>query len=83
LAVGLGWAAGGGGDAAAGGATVSGMAGGGPTTFGGASGVRRSLTLGRLSRLEVEIMECPRGLLRAPEQGHLIVLPWPCRSLDS
>jgi hypothetical protein len=43
------------GDAAAGGATVSGMTGGGPATFGGASGARRSLTLGRLSRLEIEV----------------------------
>ena len=34
---------------------------------------------GRLSRLEIEIMECLRGLLWAPEQGHLIALPWPCR----
>ena len=45
--------------------------GGGPATFGGASGARRSLTL-RFSRIEIEIMECLRGLLRAPEQGHLI-----------
>jgi hypothetical protein len=44
--------------AAAGGATVSGMAGGGPATSGGARGVKRSLTLGRLSRLEIETMEC-------------------------
>ena len=47
--------------AAAGGATVSGMAGGGPATSGGARGARRSLTLGRLSRLEIETMECLRG----------------------
>jgi hypothetical protein len=67
------------GDAAAGGATVSGMAGGGPATFGGARGVRRPLTLWRLSRLEIEIIECLRGLLRTPEQGHLTALPWPCR----
>ena len=46
--------------AAAGGATVSGMAGGGPATCGGAHGARRSLTLGRLSRLELETMECLR-----------------------
>jgi hypothetical protein len=43
------------------GATVSGMAGGGPANFGGARGVRRPLTLGRLSRLEIEIIECLRG----------------------
>ena len=46
--------------AAAGGATVSGMAGGGPATSGGARGVKRSLTLGRLSSLEIETMECLR-----------------------
>jgi hypothetical protein len=46
--------------AAAGGATVSGMAGGGPATSGGARRVRRSLTLGRLSRLKIEIIECLR-----------------------
>jgi hypothetical protein len=43
--------------AAAGGATVSGMAGGGPITSGGARGARRSLALGRLSRLEIATME--------------------------
>jgi hypothetical protein len=67
------------GDAAAGDATVSGMAGGGPANFGGACGVRRPLTLGRLSRLEIEIIECLRGLLRTSEQGHLTALPWSCR----
>jgi hypothetical protein len=46
--------------AAAGGATVSGMAGGGPATSGDARGARRSLTLGRLSKLEIEIMKCLR-----------------------
>jgi hypothetical protein len=46
--------------AAAGGATVSGMTGGGPATSGGARGDRRSLTLGRLSRLTIETMECLR-----------------------
>jgi hypothetical protein len=52
-------------------ATVSGMAEGGPAT-GGARGVRRSLALGKLSRLEIETIEC---LLRAPEQGHLVAPP--------
>jgi hypothetical protein len=47
--------------------------------FGGARGVRRPLTLGRLSRLEIEIIECLRGLLRTSEQGHLTVLAWSCR----
>ena len=74
MAAGLG---GGFGDAAAGGVTVSGMAGGRPATFGGAR-ARRSLTLGRLS-IEIEIVECLRGLLWALEQGHLIALLWPCR----
>jgi hypothetical protein len=46
--------------AAAGGAIVSGVAGGGPATSGGTCGVRRSLTLGRLFRLEIEIMESLR-----------------------
>jgi hypothetical protein len=46
--------------AAAGGATVSGMAGGSPATSGGARGARRPLTLGRLSRLKIETMECLR-----------------------
>jgi hypothetical protein len=50
----------GGGPVTSGGATVSGMAGGGPATSGGARGARRSLTLGRLSRLEIETMECLR-----------------------
>jgi hypothetical protein len=45
---------------AAGGATVSGMAGGGPATSGGARGVRRSLALGKLSRLKIKTMECLR-----------------------
>jgi hypothetical protein len=45
---------------AAGGTTVSGMARGGPTTSGGARGARKSLTLGRLFRLEIETMECLR-----------------------
>jgi hypothetical protein len=44
----------------AGGGTVSGMAGGGPATSGGARGARTSLTLGKLSRLEIEIIECLR-----------------------
>jgi hypothetical protein len=66
-------------DAAVGGDAVSGMAESRPATFGGARGARRSLTLGRLSRLEIEIMGCLRGLLWALEQGHLIALPWPCR----
>jgi hypothetical protein len=64
--------------AAAGGATVSGMARGGPATFGGARGARRSLTVGRLSRLK-RGNGVPTGLLRAPEQGHLIAPPWPSR----
>ena len=45
---------------AAGGATVSGVAGGGHATSGGARGVRRSLALGKLSRLEIETVECLR-----------------------
>jgi hypothetical protein len=36
------------------------MVGGGPTTSGGARGARRSLMLGRLFRLEIEIIECLR-----------------------
>jgi len=56
-----------------------GIAGGSPATSGGASGARRLLTLGRLSRLKIEILESLRGLFRVPEQGHLIALPWPCR----
>ena len=50
--------------AAAGGATVSGMAGGGPVISGGARGVRRSLTIGKLSRLEIETIECLRDCSR-------------------
>jgi hypothetical protein len=46
--------------ATAGGTTVSGMAGGGPATSGGARGVRRSLALGKLSRLKIDTMECLR-----------------------
>jgi hypothetical protein len=62
LAAGLGRAAGGAsGIAGAGGATVSGMLGGGAATSGGTCDARRSLTLGRLSRLEIEIIECLRG----------------------
>jgi hypothetical protein len=61
LVVGLGRAAGGASViAAAGGATISGMAGGGPTPSGGARGARRSLTLERLSRLKIKIIECLR-----------------------
>jgi hypothetical protein len=61
LAAGLGWAVGGASViTAAGGATISGMAGGGPATSGGAYGARRSLTLGKLSRLEIGTMECLR-----------------------
>jgi hypothetical protein len=61
LAAGLGRPAGGASViAAAEGATVSGMAGGRPAASGGARGARRSLTLGRLSRLEIETMECLR-----------------------
>jgi hypothetical protein len=57
-AAGLGRAAGGASViAAAGGATASGMARGGPATFGGARGARRSLTVGRLSRLKSEATE--------------------------
>ena len=37
-----------------------GMTRGGPATSGGARGARRSLALGRLSRLEIERMECLR-----------------------
>jgi hypothetical protein len=46
--------------AAAGGAIVSGIAGDGPAASGGACDTRRSLTLGKLSRLETEPMECLR-----------------------
>jgi hypothetical protein len=45
---------------ATGGTTILGMAGGGPTTSRGACGVRRSLTLGRLSKLKIKIIECLR-----------------------
>jgi hypothetical protein len=30
-------------------------------------------------RLNIETMELPTGLLRAPEQDHPIASPWPCR----
>ena len=61
LASGLGRAAGGASViAAAGGAIVSGIAGDGPAASGGACDTRRSLTLGKLSRLETEPMECLR-----------------------
>jgi hypothetical protein len=43
--------------AIAGGGTVSGIAGGGPATSEGARGARRPLILGKLSRLEIEIIE--------------------------
>jgi hypothetical protein len=36
------------------------MAGGGLTTSGGARGARRPLTLGKLSKLKIEIIECLR-----------------------
>ena len=60
--------------AAAGGATVSDMAGGGPATSGGARGARRSLTLGKLSRLEIETMECLRDS-SGHQSNHLVALP--------
>jgi hypothetical protein len=43
--------------AVAGGSTVSGMAGGGPATSGGARGARRPLILGKLFKLEIEIIK--------------------------
>jgi hypothetical protein len=46
--------------AAAGGATVSGVVGGGPATSEGAYRARRSLTLGRLFRLKIEIIKSLR-----------------------
>jgi hypothetical protein len=42
------------------GGIISGMAGGGPATSGGARGARRPLTLGKLSKLEIEVIECLR-----------------------
>jgi hypothetical protein len=40
------------------GATILGMWGGGVTTSGGTYDVRRSLTLGKLSKLKIKIIEC-------------------------
>jgi hypothetical protein len=52
---------------------VSGMAGGGgPVTSGGARGARKSLTLGRLSRLKVETLECLQDYSEHQSKGHLI-----------
>jgi hypothetical protein len=39
---------------------LGGGGGGGSATSGGVRGARRSLTLGRLSRLEIETLECLR-----------------------
>jgi hypothetical protein len=46
--------------AVTGGGTVSDTAGGGSATSGGARGARKPPTLGKLSRLEIETMECLR-----------------------
>jgi hypothetical protein len=59
LAAGLGRAVGGASViAVAGGATVSSRARGGSATSGGVRGAWKSLTLGRLSRLKIETIEC-------------------------
>jgi hypothetical protein len=65
---------------AAGGAIVSGIARGSPVTSGGARGARRSLTFGRLSRLEIETIKCLRGTTpgtraRSP-RSTAVVLPF-------
>ena len=49
-------------------------------TSGGARGARRSLTLGRLSRLEIETMDClrtaPGTRVRSPRNTAVALLFW-------